>query len=81
MQDPVISAALVSHPPWPLVLDQHGNELFLRFIRHDDGEGFHALQGHRTGWLMFVGVPLDYRNEVNLAEVVGTFGQFHYWNH
>src|SRR3954465_3307783 len=24
---------------------------------------------------------LDYRNEVNLAKVVGTFGQFHYWNH
>ena len=23
----------------------------------------------------------DYRNEEILSEVVGTFGQFHYWNH
>ena len=74
MQDPVICAALISHTPWPLGLDQHGNELFLRFIRHDHGEGFRALQGHRTGWLMFIGVPLDYRNTQCLAEVVGTFG-------
>lgn len=29
---------------------------------------------------MFIGVPLDYHNAHNLAEVVGTFGQFHYWN-
>ena len=43
MQDPVICAALISQPPWPLGLDQHGNELFVRFIRHDDGEGFRAL--------------------------------------
>ena len=32
MQDPVIRVALVSHPPWPLGLDQHGNEMFVRFI-------------------------------------------------
>ena len=79
MQDHVIRVALVAHPPWTLSLDHHGNELFVRFINHDDGEVYRALQGHRTGWFMFVGVPFDYRNV--LAEVVGTFGQFHYWNH
>ena len=54
--------------------------MFVRFINHDDGQGYQALQGFRSGWLMFVGVPLVYRNEVNLSEVVGTFGHFHYWN-
>ena len=81
MQDPVIRSALVNHAPWPLGLDHNGQEIFVRFINHDDGEGYRALQGHRTGWLMFLGVPLDYRNEEILSEVVGTFGQFHYWNH
>lgn len=40
MQDPVIRSALVGHPPFPLGNDQDGNELFLRFINQDDGEGF-----------------------------------------
>ena len=31
MQDPVIQAALVSRPTWPLELDQHCNEMFVRF--------------------------------------------------
>lgn len=78
MQDLVIHSALVNHAPWPLGFDQHGNELFVRFIKHDDGEGYRAIQGHRMSWFMFIGVPLDYRNAVNLAEIVGTFGQFHY---
>lgn len=30
---------------------------------------------------MFIGVPLDYRNTKHLADVVSTFGQFHYWDH
>lgn len=30
---------------------------------------------------MFIGIPLDYRNTQCLSDVVGTFGQFHYWNH
>lgn len=33
------------------------------------------------GWLMFIGVSLDYRNTQSLADVVSTFGQFNYWNH
>lgn len=48
MQDPVIRTALVNHAPWPLGVNQHGEEIFVRFINHDAGEGFRAIQGHRT---------------------------------
>src|SRR4051812_33593360 len=30
---------------------------------------------------MLIGVPPDYRNTRFLSEVVGTFGQFHSWDH
>ena len=80
MEDPVVCASFTQHPPFPLGLDAEGNEFFVRFIPHNQGEGFRAIHGHGTGWLMFIGVPLDYRNTTNLAEIVGTFGQFHYWN-
>ena len=29
---------------------------------------------------MFIGIPLDYRNTQCIADMVGSFGQFHYWN-
>lgn len=53
---------------------------FYEVHNHDDREGFRDLQGHRTDWFMFIGIPLGYSNAENLAEVVGTFGQFQYWN-
>ena len=81
MDDPVVRGSFTLHPPFPLGLDEEGEEFFVRFILHDHGEGFRALHGYRTGWLMFIGIPLDYRNTQGLADVVGTFGQFHYWNH
>lgn len=77
----VVRGSFTQHPPFPLGLDEAGNELFVRFIPHHQGEGFRSIHGHQTGWLMFIGVPLDYRNTQCLADVVGTFGQFHYWNH
>jgi hypothetical protein len=29
---------------------------------------------------MFLGVNPNYRNDLDIANVVATFGQFHYWN-
>ena len=80
MEDPVVRASFTSHPPFPLGLDEDGQEFFVRFISHNQGEGFRALHGHRQGWLMFIGIPLDYRNTQCIADMVSTFGQFHYWN-
>ena len=68
------SFALVQMPPQDLGLDR-----FVRFMRHDHGEGFRGVQGFRQGCLMFLGVPLDLRNEENLRAAVNTFGKFHHW--
>ncbi|KAM0893140.1 hypothetical protein ACQ4PT_025312 [Festuca glaucescens] len=40
-----------------------------------------AEQGFRKGWLMFVGMNPDYRNDLDIANAVSTFGKFLYWNH
>ena len=78
MASPVMCSWFTRHPPFPMGLDEDGNEFFVRFIPHNQGEGFRAIHGHRTGWLMFIGVLLDYRNTQYLSDVVSTFGQFHY---
>ena len=80
MEDPVVRGSFTLHPPFPLGVDDEGNEFFVRFIPHNQGEGFRAIHGQRTGWLMFIGIPLDYRNTQCIADMVGSFGQFHYWN-
>ena len=78
MEEPVVRASFTSHPPFPLGLDEDGQEIFVRFILHNQGEGFRALHGHRQGWLMFIGIPLDYRNTQCIDDMVSTFVQFHY---
>jgi hypothetical protein len=42
-------------------------------------ENFRSVQGFRTGWLMFLGIPPAYRNDYDIANAVSTFGKFHYW--
>jgi hypothetical protein len=39
-----------------------------------------AAIGFRRGWLMFLGVHPDYRNDFDIAQAVATFGQYHTWN-
>ena len=67
--------ALVDHPPFNL-----GNDRFVRFIPHDEGVNYRATQGFRRGWIMLLGVPLDYRRPRYLADVISTFGRFHHWH-
>lgn len=74
MEDPIVRGSFTQHPPFLLGVDEEGNEFFVRFIPHNEGEGFRAIHEHRTGWLMFIGVPLDYRNTHCLADVVNSFG-------
>ncbi|KAM0861167.1 hypothetical protein ACQ4PT_046089 [Festuca glaucescens] len=74
-RNPVARAALVDHGAWPL------GDATLRFIKHNEGQGFRTQHGARTGWLMFIGTPMDFRNTETIAEAINTFGEFHYWQH
>uniref|UniRef100_A0A453I339 Uncharacterized protein n=1 Tax=Aegilops tauschii subsp. strangulata TaxID=200361 RepID=A0A453I339_AEGTS len=56
-----------------------GNDRFVRFMKHDEGESFRGVQGFRQGLLTFLGVPLDLRNTNGLRAAVNTFGKFHHW--
>jgi hypothetical protein len=76
MGSPNSRDALVQHAPFHL---EHN--FFVRFIRPDEArEIFRAVQGFRRGWLMFLGIPLDYCNDYDIANDVSTFGKFHFWN-
>ncbi|KAE8810425.1 hypothetical protein D1007_12899 [Hordeum vulgare] len=55
------------------------NDSFIRFMRHNEGAGFHSATGFRQDCLMFLGVPLDFRNTDDLRAAVNTFGEFHHW--
>jgi hypothetical protein len=68
-------AAIVDHGPYEL---QHG--VFVLFINHDDRDNHRVVQGFRQGWLMLLGVPLDYRNEYDIANVIASFGKYHHWH-
>ena len=48
-------------------------------MRHNGGAGFRGAAGFRQGCLMFLGVPLDFRNTNDLRAAVNTFGEFHHW--
>ena len=51
-------------------------------MNHDDRHELHKSdQGSRNGWLMFLGIPLDYRNDHDIRNAVSTFGRYHYWHH
>ena len=67
--------ALVDHPPYDL-----GNDRVIRFVPHDEGVNYRATQGFHHGWIMMLGVPLDYRRTQYIADVVSTFGRFHHWH-
>jgi hypothetical protein len=67
--------ALVNHEPFEFMPD-----VFVRFTNHEDGEYQRGFQGFRTGWLMLLGVPLDYRNDFDVSNAIGTFGKFHDWH-
>jgi hypothetical protein len=67
--------ALVQHGPFNM-----NNQRSVRFIRIDDANNHRASFGYRKGWLMFLGIPLDYRNSFDIANAISTFGKFHHWN-
>ncbi|KAK1611422.1 hypothetical protein QYE76_035095 [Lolium multiflorum] len=74
MSSPNSASALVQHGQFQL----HNRSL--RFLHVDETQNHRAILGCRRGWLMFLGVNPDYRNDLDIANAVATFGQFHYWN-
>jgi hypothetical protein len=76
VRNPVVRSALVAHMPW-----QIGGGATLHFVKHDEGVGFKSHHGARTGWLMFIGIPLDFHNTACIRDAMNTFGEFHYWQH
>jgi hypothetical protein len=77
LNSPNAAYALVQHGQYQL----HQANRFVHFQFADDAEQNHkAVQGFRKGWLMFLGIPPDYRNDLDIASAVSTFGKFHYWN-
>ena len=75
LRDAAVRYMLTQHAPFEL-----GDDRFVRFSNHDQGEGFRSVDDFRTGWIMLIGVPQDYKNTQNLTEAINTFGKFHSWN-
>ncbi|KAK1618561.1 hypothetical protein QYE76_024078 [Lolium multiflorum] len=75
----------MSSPNSVNALVQHGQyqiqNRLLRFVHVGQAPQNHrAAIGFRRGWLMFLGVHPDYRNDFDIAQAVATFGQYHTWN-
>ncbi|KAM0879664.1 hypothetical protein ACQ4PT_034085 [Festuca glaucescens] len=75
----------ISSPNSVNALVQHGQYQIqnrsLRFLHVGEAPQNHrATLGFRRGWLMFLGVHPDYRNNLDIANAVSTFGQYHTWN-
>ncbi|KAM0914851.1 hypothetical protein ACQ4PT_011229 [Festuca glaucescens] len=75
LRSPAARAALVAHVPYQLQ-----NGFFVCFVNHDDRDNHRAVQGFRSGWLMFLAIPLDFRNEYDISNAIGAFGRFHHWH-
>ncbi|KAM0854125.1 hypothetical protein ACQ4PT_050627 [Festuca glaucescens] len=75
LRSPAARAALVNHIPYPIQ-----NGIFVHFVNHDDRENHRAVQGFRNGWLMFLSIPLDYRNDYDLANAISAFGKLLHWH-
>jgi hypothetical protein len=67
---PNLRDALVQHGPFHLA-----HNFFVQLIRPDEAQAnFRAVQDFRKGWLMFLGIPSNYRNDYDIANAVSTFG-------
>jgi hypothetical protein len=58
LHSPVSRSALVSMPP-----SDFGPHHFIRFENHNECPGYRVHQWARNGWFMFVGMPMDFRND------------------
>jgi hypothetical protein len=75
LSSPNSKNALVEHGAFQIQPD-----VFVRFIDPSDAENHRAVHGFHNGWLMLLGVPPDYRNNLDIANAISTFGKYHHWN-
>jgi hypothetical protein len=75
LRSPVAVVGLVQQPPFEL-----GDDVFVRFIHHNDRPNHRSVQGFRSNWIMVLGVPLDYRNDYDISNAVAAFGKYHHWH-
>jgi hypothetical protein len=75
LRSPAAVSGLLYQQPFEIA---HG--VFVRFVRHNDRLNHRSAHGFRSGWLMFLGIPFDYRNTFDIANTVATFGTFHNWH-
>jgi hypothetical protein len=75
LSSPNSKNALVQHGAFQIQLD-----VFVRFIDPSDAENHRAVHGFCNGWLMLLGIPPDYRNDLDIANAISTFGKYHHLN-
>jgi hypothetical protein len=75
LRSPAAVAGLVQQPPFEL-----DDNVFVRFVHHNDRPNHIATLGFRSGWIMILGVLLDYCNDYDISNVVAAFGKFHHWH-
>ncbi|XBH56170.1 hypothetical protein VPH35_078074 [Triticum aestivum] len=65
-----------------LVLDSphEFGDVFISFVRHDEGRNHRRVHFNRTVWLLLTGVPFDFRNTEDLATAVSKFGRLISWD-
>ena len=75
MRSPAACSALINHEPFEIQ-----NNQFVRFARVAVGDYHRGVNGFRTGWLMFLGVHPDFRNDFDISNAVATFEKYHHWH-
>ncbi|KAM0886010.1 hypothetical protein ACQ4PT_029953 [Festuca glaucescens] len=73
LRSPTSVSALVQQQPFEL-----DDNVFVRFIHHNNRPNHRATQGSRRGWIMVLGIPFDYRNDYDISNVVAAFGKYHH---
>ena len=65
-----------------LVLDSphEFGDVFISFVKHDEGRNHRRVHFNRTVWLLLTGVPFDFRNTEDLACAVSKFGRMISWD-
>lgn len=63
----------------PMVLNN--GDFNARFVCPDNLDNRRNCPFSRDGWIMILGIPLDFRNESDIERVVNTFGKLVRWDH
>ena len=54
-------------------------DVFITFLKHDEGRNWRRLHFNRVVWLLFVGVPFDHCNSEDVAAAGCKWGKIISW--